>query len=66
MLTPDSKTRVLGKVVVFGDEWFGYESVGKREDDIATLPTGNQMVPIIEPGWNYNMAKGKNKKKEYS
>ena len=32
-LTPDSKTRVLGKAVVYGDEWFGIESVGKREDE---------------------------------
>ena len=24
-LTPDSKTRVLGKAVVYGDEWFGIE-----------------------------------------
>ena len=29
-LTPNSKTRVLGKVVAYGHEWFGNESVGKR------------------------------------
>ena len=40
MLTPDSKTRVLGKAVAYGDEWLGNESVGKRENEIAALPTG--------------------------
>ena len=40
MLTPDSKTRVLGKAVAYGDEWLGSESVGKRENEIAALPTG--------------------------
>ena len=39
MLTPDSKTRVLGKAVVYGDERLGNESVGKREDNITALPT---------------------------
>ena len=33
-LTPDSKTRVLGKAVAYGVEWLGNESVGKREDKI--------------------------------
>ena len=56
-LTPDSKTRVLGKAVPYGDEWFGNESVGKREDEIAALPTGNQAVPTTEPDWDYNTAK---------
>ena len=46
MLTRDSKTRVLGKAVAYGDEWLGNESVGKREDKISALPTGNQAVPI--------------------
>ena len=32
-LTPESKTRVLGKAVADGDEWLGNESVGKREDE---------------------------------
>ena len=48
-LTPDSKTRVLGKAVAYGVEWLGNESVGKREDKIEALPTGNQAVPTIEP-----------------
>ena len=39
------KTRVLGKAVAYGDEWLGNESVGKREDEITALPTGNQVVP---------------------
>ena len=43
-LTPASKTQVLGKAVAYGDEWLGNESVGKREDEIAALPTGNQAV----------------------
>ena len=43
-LTPDSKTRVLEKAVAYGDEWLGNESVGKREDEIAALTTGNQAV----------------------
>ena len=58
-LTPDSKTRVLGKAVAYGDEWLGNESVEKREDEIAVLPTGNQAVPTIEPDWDYNTAKGR-------
>ena len=44
MLTPESKTRVLGKAVACGDEWLGNESVGTRENEIAALPTGNQAV----------------------
>ena len=59
MLTYDSKTRVLGKAVAYGDEWLGNKSVGKREDKIATLPAGNQSVPTIEPDWDYNVAKAK-------
>ena len=58
-LTPDSKTRVLGKPIAYGDEWFGNESVGKREDEITALPTGNQAVPITEPDWDYDTANGK-------
>ena len=58
-LTPDSKSRVLGKAVAYGDEWIANESVGKREDEITTLPTGNQVVPITEPDWDYNTAKGR-------
>ena len=51
-LTPESKTRVLGKAVAYGDEWLGNESVGNREDEIAALPNGNQAVPTIEPDWD--------------
>ena len=58
-LTPSSKTRVLGKAVAYGDEWLGNESVEKWEDKIAALPTGNQVVPTIEPDYDYNMAKGR-------
>ena len=58
-LTPDSKTRVLGKAVAYGDEWLGNVSVGKREDEIAALPTRNQAVPTVESDWHYNTAKGK-------
>ena len=58
-LTPNSKTQVLGKVVAYGDKWLGNESVGKREDKIATLPTGNQAVPTTEPNWDYSTAKGR-------
>ena len=43
-LSPDSKARILGKAVAYGDEWLGNESVGKREEEIATLPTGNRAV----------------------
>ena len=56
-LTPESKTRVLEKEVAYGDEWLGNESVGKMENEIAALPTGNQAVPTIEPDWDYNTAK---------
>ena len=49
----------MGKAVAYGDEWLGNESVGKREDEIAALPTGNQAVPTIESDWDYNSAKGR-------
>ena len=49
----------MGKEVAYGNEWLGNESVGKREDEIAALPTGNQVVPTIEPDWDYNSAKGR-------
>ncbi|XP_055427720.1 uncharacterized protein LOC129646064 [Bubalus kerabau] len=58
-LTPKSKTRVLGKAVAYGDEWLGNESVGKMENVIAALPTGNQAVPTTEPDWDYNTAQGR-------
>ena len=49
----------MGKAVGYGDEWLGNESVGKREDEIAALPTGNQAVSTIESDWDYNSAKGR-------
>ena len=58
-LTPESKIRVLRKAVAYGDEWLGNESVGKRENEITALSTGNQAVPTIEPDWDYNTAKGR-------
>ena len=30
----------------YGDEWFGNESIGKKEGEITALPTGNQAVPL--------------------
>ena len=39
-LTPDSEIQVLEKTIAYGDEWLDNESAGKREDKIATLPTG--------------------------
>ena len=53
------KKSYLGKAVAYGDEWLGNESVGKRENEIAALPTGSQAVPITEPDWDYNTAKGR-------
>ena len=49
----------MGKAVAYGDEWLGNESVGKREDKITTLPTGNQVVSITEPDWDYDTTKGR-------
>ena len=51
------QSQVLGKAVAYGDEWLGNKSVGKRENEIAALLTGNQAVPTIEPDWDYNTAK---------
>ena len=45
-LTLDLRPQVLGKAIPGGDEWLGNESVGKREDEITALPTGNQAVQI--------------------
>ena len=39
-LTPESKTRILGKAVAYADEWLGNESVRKRENEIATSLLG--------------------------
>ena len=49
MLTPDSRAQVLGVTITFGDEWLEHRARGKREHEIALLPTGNQAVPITEP-----------------
>ena len=51
-LTPKSTTWVLWKAVACGDEWLGKESLGKREDEIAALPTGDQAVPTIVLDWD--------------
>ena len=56
MLTPDLRARVLREATTFGDEWLEREIRGKREHEIALLPTGSQAVPTTEPDWNYNMA----------
>ena len=54
-LTLDSKTRVLGEATTFGDEWLECEIRGKREHEIALLPTGSQAVLITEPlCWMYS------------
>ena len=31
----------------------------EREDEITALPNGNQVVPITEPDWDHNTAKGR-------
>ena len=49
----------MGKAIPCGDEWLGNESVAKKEDEIAALPTGNQAVPTIDLDWDYNTAKGR-------
>ena len=64
-LTPDTKSRALGKVVPNGDECFGNESVGKVENKIAALPTGNQVLPTTETDWEYNTAKGRRNQNNY-
>ena len=56
-LTPDSRAWVLGEATTLGDEWLEREMRGKREHEIALLPTGRQAVPMTEPDWDYNMAK---------
>ena len=48
-LTPDSKALVLREATTFGDEWLERETRGKREHEIALLPTRSQAVPITEP-----------------
>ena len=49
----------MGKAVAYGDEWLGNELVGRKEYEIAALPTGNKAVSTIEPDWDYNVAKAK-------
>ena len=56
-LTPESESSFEKSGCFYGDEWLGNESVGKRENEIAALPTGNQAVPTIESDWDYNTAK---------
>ena len=53
------KSRVLGKAVAFGDEWLGNEWIGKSEDELTALPSGNQVAPATETNWNYNTVKGR-------
>ena len=59
MLTPDLRARVLREATTFGDECLEPEIRGKREHEIALLPTGSQAVPTTEPDWDYNMPKRK-------
>ena len=47
MLTPDSRTRVLGEATTFGDEWLKHETRGRREHKIALLPPRSQAVPMM-------------------
>ena len=47
-LTPDMRTLALEEAT-FGDEWLQRETRGKREHEIALLPTGSQEVPITKP-----------------
>ena len=47
-LTPDSRAQVLGETTTFADEWLEHETRGKREHEIALLPTVKQAVTITE------------------
>ena len=58
-LTRDSRAWVLGEVTIFGDEWLERETRGKREHELALLPTGSQAVPIAEPDWDYHKEEGR-------
>ena len=42
----------MGKATAFGDEWLECEIREKREHKRALLPTGSQVVPIV----NYKLA----------
>ena len=57
-LTPDLRAQVFGEVPAFGDEWLEHEGRGKRKHEISLLPTGSQVVPIVEPDWDYHKYKG--------
>ena len=46
MLTPDSRTRVLGEATTFEDEWLEDETRGKRKHKIALLLPGSQALPM--------------------
>ena len=35
----------MGEATTFGDDWLQRETRGKREYEIALLPTGSQAVP---------------------
>ena len=35
----------MGEATVLGDEWLERETSGKKEHEIALLPTGSQVVP---------------------
>ena len=48
-LTPDMRALALEEATTFGDEWLQRETRGKREQEIALLPTGSQKVPITKP-----------------
>ena len=48
MLTPDSRALVLREATTFGDEWLERETRGKREHEIALLPTRSQAVLMTE------------------
>ena len=49
----------MGEVTIFGDEWLERETRGKREHELALLPTGSQAVPIAEPDWDYHKEEGR-------
>ena len=58
MLTCDSRAWVFGEATIFVDEWLECETRGKREHELALLPTGSQEVPIAESDWDYHKEKG--------
>ena len=64
-LTPDSKTRVLEKVIVYEDEWFGYESTGKREEEIVPLLLVRLVKAMVFPVVMYGCESWTVKKAEH-